>query len=56
MTIADRVLNHPWLIAVLEDERVMVLLPAVQVAWLLVTAPFVALHLALHGNLSPHRA
>ena len=48
MTIADRVLNHPWLIAVLENERVQMFLPALQVAWLLITLPFEIVRLNLH--------
>lgn len=56
MTIADYVLNHPWLVAVIENEHVVPWLPVLQVAWLLVTAPLVMVQVALHGKLSPLRA
>lgn len=44
MKIADYLLNHPWLVAAIEDERVAPWLPALQVAWLVVTMPVIALH------------
>lgn len=55
MTIADRVLNHPWFVAAFEDERVAAVLPALQVAWLLLTMPIVIVQVALHGKIIPDR-